>query len=473
MKTNKLNRRTFLVNSALAGSALSFFPAPGICRVKSPSEKLNIACVGIKHRGGANVAGVKNENIVALCDIDDLYLEEVGAKFPNAKRFFDFREMLSVMGDKIDGVTVSTTDHTHASVALAVMKRGLHCYCEKPLAHTVEEVRKMVAVAKEKRLVTQTGIQIHATENYRRVLEYLRAGAIGTVTSATIWTPAGPAGIVPPTDKVPCPKNLHWDQWIGPAPWRPYHPCYLPGIWRRWWDFGSGRFGDMACHLTDLVFWALDIRTPISAQAKGPTNVHPTAAPPTLDIDYLFKREDRKSPDFHIPEVDPHSGRASAIPAVDPFPVHWKVGTPPELLKQLGDEYKRKSSNPSAEQDLKQLSQGILFIGTEGTLLCNYNELLLYPSTKYAKYAAPGKSIVRSEGHHAEWLKGIRENDPTDSLCNFEYGAALTESVMLGNISYRAGQKKILWDRAAGRITNLPEANAFLKKEYRKGWELE
>lgn len=433
MKKILFSRRSFLRQTAIL-SLSSPLAVPLFLKERAPSGKLNIACVGIHNRGGANVAGVKKENIIALCDIDDHYLELVGVRFPNARRFFDYREMLDVLGDKIDGITVSTTDHTHAPIAISAMRRGIHCYCEKPIAHSIEEIRAMVRIAEEKHLVTQTGIQIHAENNYRRVVETLWAGAIGEIKKAWIWTPAGSRRSVPPKEKMPCPKNIHWDQWLGPAPWHDYHSCYLPGAWRSWWAFGNGRFGDMCCHLTDLAYWVVGLEEPVSVLATGSEASDPSIAPAFMEIDYKIKRI--------------HPGK--------PFPIHWTVGKPPKILEENG---------------MEPLIQGILFEGSEGMLLTDYGKNILYPKGKYEKYVRPAHSIPASPGHHAEWLQGIRENDPSIPLCPLKYGGLLSETAFLGNISYRVGQKEILWDRKAMKILNIPEANALLKKEYRKGWE--
>ena len=431
--TDRINRRTFIKAGGTMTGLLAFGGAV-TARERNLNDKLNLACIGVTNRGGANVSGVQGENIIALCDIDDERLEKVGARFKQAKGYFDFRTMLDEMDGKLDGVVVSTADHMHAQAALSAMRRGLHCYCEKPLAHTIREVREMVKTAKEKKLVTQMGIQIHAVENYRRVVELIRAGAIGEVKQVYLWTSGRTRLTLPAKEKIPCPKNIHWNEWLGPARWRDYDPCYMPGIWRNWWDFGAGRFGDMACHLTDIVFWSLGISTPLSVIARGPIPERDDLTPAAMEIDYKIEQ-----------------------PGKAPLPMHWSIGNPPNILKEKG---------------LPLWNQAILFIGTDGILLCDYERNLLFPTEKYAKYQRPAKSIPSSPGHHQEWIQGIKEGNPQKALCAFEYGASLTETVFLGNISWRVGQKEICWDRKAGKITNLPEANKYLDKEYRKGWEL-
>lgn len=427
-------RRRFLATAArtavLGGVATGTgWFAPGILRAKNPNEKLNVACVGVSGRGNASVQGVRGENTVALGDVDENNLARVGESFPDAERFVDWRELLDRFDGKLDAITVGTTDHLHAPISLTAMRRGIHCYCEKPLAHTIEEIRAMMKVAAEKKLVTQMGTQIHAGATYRRAVEVIRAGAIGEVTDVWLWTGPGPAGLVPPTEKPLCPETLHWDLWIGPSDYVDYHPCYCPGSWRYWWNFGSGRFGDMACHLTDLAYWALDLDWPSTVRATSLAEVHPAATPPTLDAEYFFQK----------PQVR----------------LHWRVGTPPALLKENG---------------LPEWNQGILFVGSEGMFLVDYDRNILFPEDKFADYARPEPSIPPSPGHHAEWLAAIRAGDPAAPLCEFQYGGRLGQAVCLANVSYRAGGKEIAWDPIAGQVVNCPEANEFLKKSYRDGW---
>ena len=427
------SRRNFLkaASALAAGGFASSLASPFVSRALGANEKLALACVGVCGRGGASVSGVAGERIAALCDVDQTNLDKVGERFPEAKRYFDFREMLAELDGKIDAITVGTADHAHAPIAMAAMRKGIHCYCEKPLAHTIEEIRAMMKIAAEKKLVTQMGTQIHAGSTYRRAVEAIQAGMIGAVTDVWLWTPPGPEGLVPPTENPPCPETLHWDEWIGPSAYVDYNPCYCPGRWRYWWNFGSGRFGDMACHLTDLAYWALNLDWPTSVRAASPDeNVHPAATPGHLDIEYQFD-------------------------APQKVKLHWRVGNPPEIL---------------AEKKLQKWNQGLLFVGEEGMLLVDYERNVLFPEEKFAGVARPSETIPPSPGHHAEWLAAIRANDPNAPLCEFQYGGRLNQAVFLGNISYRCGGKEIRWDPTAGRVTNLPEANAFLTKEYRDGW---
>lgn len=429
-----INRREFLRQAGLLGVAGALglegcASAPR--RILSPNEKLNLGVIGTNHRARENIKEVMGENIVALCDIDDNYLAEAHKMFPSAKTYNDFRKLLD-QGD-LDAVVVATPDHIHAPATLMAMERGLPVYCEKPLTHTVREARLVAELAARKKLPTQMGTQIHAGENYRRVVEVIQAGAIGPVTEVYVWV--GKNWAVEgnrPKETPPVPKNIHWDLWLGPAPERPYNPTYIPQSWRRWWDFGSGTLGDMACHYMDLPFWALGLRYPLTVEAKGP-QVHPEGAPHDLTVRYEF----------------PARG------AQPPVKLTWMDDTlRPAKLK---------------EHKLPVWESGVLFIGSKGMMLADYNQYKLYPEKDFAGYVPPPKTIAPSIGHHAEWIKACKTGSST--TCNFDYSGALTEAVLLGNVSYRIG-RKLEWDPKRLRAANCPEAEALIVGKYRKGWEI-
>ena len=425
------NRRHVLRQAALAGTAaaLGTLPARPLFAA-SPNEKLNVAVVGCANRGGANLGGVSGENIVALCDVDDRHAARAYKAHPKARRFRDFRKMLADMDRQIDAVVVSTPDHTHAPPAVAAMKMGKHCYCEKPLAHSVYEVRTMREIAQQKKLATQMGTQIHAEPNYRRVVELIQSGAIGPVGEVHVWFGGSYAGKDRPKETPPVPPELDWDLWLGPAPTRPYHPCYLPGTWRRWWDFGCGALGDFGCHYMDLPFWALGLRYPTSIEAEGPP-VHPEGTPGWLTIRYEF----------------PARG------ALPPVRLTWYDGG--------------KRPEPVQQGKVPNWGSAVLFVGQKGMLLADYGRRKLLPEAQFDGFQAPKPTIPDSIGHHREWIVACKTGSPT--TCNFDYSGALAEAVVLGNVAFHCG-KKLLWDAASLKATGCPEADPYIRPEYRQGW---
>ena len=431
---HKIKRRDFLKFVGTTGLAVAF-PAPAFAQEQNVNSKLNIACIGIAHRGGANVSGVSGENIVALCDIDENYLNEGKTRFPQAKLFRDYRKMYDEIEKKIDAVVVSTPDHTHAAPSLIGMRLGKHCYCEKPLAHNVKEVRDMMAVAREKRLATQMGTQIHAGDNYRRVVELVRAGAIGTIKEVHVWCGTRWGGRPFATDTPDVPQNIDWDLWLGPAEERPYHPQYFGGSWRCFWAFGNGTLGDMACHHMDLSFWALRLQLPQTVEAFCEEKPTPEVAPVELRVEYTFA--ERRT-------------RNGVRPAVT---LNWyDGGRKPSLLTEKG---------------LPDWGAGTLFVGEDGLLIADYGRQMLFPQEKFADYQAPEQTIPNSVGHHQEWINACKTGSPT--TCNFGYSGRLAETVLLGAVAFRTG-KKLEWDAAHMKATNCPEADQYLSRVYRKGW---
>ena len=376
-------------------------------------------------------AGAAGENIVALCDVDSKHLAPQKERFKDARTYSDYREMIEAEADKVDAVVIGTADHSHAPASIRAIRKGLHVYCEKPLTHTVEEARIIAEEAKKAGVATQLGTQIHAGNNYRRVTEIIQSGAIGDVTECHVWVGKGWGGGDLPEKADEPPKNLNWDLWLGPAAERPFAKGrYHPAQWRRWWAFGQGTLGDMGCHYMDLPFWALKLRHPTNVEAEGP-EVHPETCPLGLTVRYKFpSRED--------------------MPAVD---LTWYDGD--QIPKEIAGE--------------RVPGSGVMFVGSEGMMYANYSSYKFFPKEKFATFEPPAPSIPDSIGHHAEWIKACKDGSPT--TCNFDYSGALTESVLLGNVAYRSG-KALEWDGAKLKVTNAPEANKFLTKEYRKGWEV-
>jgi predicted dehydrogenase len=444
---NNHSRRRFLKLTAAAGAVA--LGAPAFVSCKSPNEKLNIAIVGCGGRGGGNLKEMLGENIVALCDVSAPNLAAAAKNAPEARQYRDFRKMYDDLKDgEFDAVVVSSTEHTHAHATLPALQRKKHVYCEKPLTHNIREARLITETAKKAGVATQLGTQVHASANYRRVVELVQSGAIGSVTESHVWvsrawgwqseadakrnkdilySPDRPIG------EMPIPAGLDWDIWLGPAPHRPFHPTYVPGPkWYRWWDFGSGTMSDLGAHRIDLSFWALKLDAPHTVTAGGPPPHH-ELAPASMTATF-------------------HFGSRGDLPAVA---VHWYQGTykPPQWT----------------EKKIPQWGDATLFIGTKGMLLADYGKHMLLPEKQFADFKAPPKFNPDSLGHHAEWIHACKTGEPT--TCNFAYSGLLTESNHLGTIAYRTG-KKLEWDPKAIRIKNAPDADSLLGREYRKGWEL-
>ncbi len=429
---SNLHRRGFIKATGAAALSAGVWSEVAAQPSTSANDKLKILCVGTANRAAADIAGVEGQDIVGLCDIDKNYLDRAAAKFKGAKTYADYREMIANEADTADAIVIATTDHNHAPASIRAINAGLHCYCEKPLTHTVHEARLIAEAAKAKGIATQMGTQIHAEKNYRRVVEIVQAGSIGDIREVHVWVGKGWGGGDRPAGGQQPPANLSWDLWLGPAPERPYVPGrYHPAQWRRWWDFGQGTLGDMGCHYMDLPFWALDLRHPISCEAEGP-EVHPETCPLGLVVKYEF----------------PQRGD---LPPVD---LTWYDGdqTPREVAGE------------------RVPGSGVMFVGSEGNLFSTYTSYKLFPKEKYADFTPPEESIPDSIGHHAEWIKACKDGSPT--LCNFDYSGALSEAVLLGNVAYRAG-KRLEWDAKDLKATNCPEADKYIRKQYRQGWEVE
>lgn len=439
--SDQLNRRDMLRHTALAGAGFwTVFGSQAAAQSKSPNEKLNIAGIGVGGRGAEDVFGVAGENIVALCDVDEQRAGDTFQRFPQARRFQDFRVMFDKMHAQIDAVVIGTPDHTHAPAGVTAMKLGKHCYCEKPLTHSVYEARVMAETAQQHKLVTQMGTQIHAGANYRRAVELIQSGAIGPVREVHVWLgadfsgPAVPANASQPeapTDTPPVPATLDWDLWIGPASHRPYHSAYAPFAWRYWWAFANGQLGDFFCHYCDLAFWALKLRHPTTVQATGP--VHPEST-----AQWTIARQE-------------YPARAG----MPPVTLHWYHGGGyPALVK---------------EQKIPTWGSAVLFIGSEGMLISDYDRHQLLPEDKYADFRRPDPFIADSIGHHLEWVEACKTGGLT--TCNFDYSGALTEAALLCNVALRTG-KTITWDAANLKAVGCPEADPFIRREYRAGWTL-
>lgn len=445
-----LSRRQFIGGATLASAAFMIVPSHVLGRggSKPPSEKLNIAGIGVGGQGGHDLSQMTSENIVALCDVDRAHAGGVFRRYEGAKIHTDYRKMLEEQKD-IDAVVIATPDHQHAIIAMTAMRLGKHVYCEKPLTHTVWEARQLTGAAREFKVATQMGNQGQASEETRRLCEFMAAQAIGPVREVHVWTdrPSNglfneywPQGVERPKETPAVPNTLDWDLWLGPAPQRPFHPIYLPFRWRGWWDFGTGALGDIGCHALDPVFRALKLGAPSSVEACS-SRVNAETYPLASTVTYHF----------------PARGELPPVKLV------WSDGglrppRPEEL--ESGDEMG---------------ANGHLFIGDKGKIL-NQGGYKLIPERRAKDYGDPPKTLPRSPGHYVEWIAACKGGAAAGS--NFGWAGPLTEAVLLGNVALRLQlreeltSKKLLWDSANLRFTNSDAANQFLRTEYRSGWKL-
>jgi predicted dehydrogenase len=442
MKTGLSSRRKFLqaTGTASFGLLMTGHRAFSQAGATAANDKLNIGVVGVANQGGYDLSNVSSQNIVALCDVDDKYLGAVAQKYPGAKTYNDFRKLLDQKG--IDAVVVATPDHTHAVATMAALKSGRDVYCEKPLTRTISECRIVTETARKLKRVTQIGTQIHAGNNYRRVVELVESGAIGKVRDVHVWVAATYGGKDKPKEPSPVPENLHYDLWLGPIPEQPYSKEWVPFAWRNWWAFGGGALADFGCHFMDLPFWALDLKYPLTAEAEGPP-VHPDSTPPWLIVRYAFP--ERKE----LPPVN----------------LTWYHGgkRPEKLLSEILPPKKE------GEKEKRQWVSGVLFIGEKGMVLSDYSNHVLLPEKDFAGFERPKPFIPDSIGHHKEWIEACKHRGTT--TCRFDYSGPLTETALLGNVAYRTG-KKLEWDAKGLKAKNAPEAKQYIQHVYRKGWKI-
>ncbi|UCC97864.1 MAG: Gfo/Idh/MocA family oxidoreductase [Phycisphaerales bacterium] len=441
------SRRQFLRRSV--GAAAAFTIAPhyvlGGRAGAAPSDRLNIAHIGVGGRGGANINGTRGENFVALCDVDERRAGKAFEEYPNARRYHNFHKMLDEMDSKIDAVTVSTPDHTHAVACMDAIRRGKHVYCEKPLAHSIYEIRELMRAARKHEVVTQLGNQGHSFDNIRMFCEWIWDGAIGEVYEVHAGCGSDHCTI----DQFPkrgerheIPRELDWDLWLGPAMYRPYNPMYLPGRWRGWMPFGSGTIGDWVCHVVDPVFWALDLGAPgmVQAEAEGyDPKEHADTFPHGSVITFEFPAKGKRGP----VRLLWHSGRA-AIPR------------PAEL-----------------EEGRKVNRTGAVVTGTKGKIMYGSHGAggaRIIPEVKMKAYDPPEPTLPRVKNHHHDWLQAIKTGGKAGS--NFDYGGPLTELARLGIIAMQMLGRQLEWDGPNMRFTNCDEANQLINPPYRDGWIL-
>ena len=498
MKSNKQNvkntlrRRKFIGNVATAAAGFTILPSTVISGLgyRMPSDKLNIAGVGVGGVGATNINNCASENIIALCDVDWDYAAGIFEKYPDAKKYKDFRKMFDDLGDKIDAVIVATPDHTHAIVAAQAIRMGKHVYVQKPLTHTVYESRLLKNLANKYKVATQMGNQGNSGDGIRKTCEWIWDGAIGEIEEVHAWTnrPIWPQGLERPTETPSTPPTLDWDNFIGPAQWRPYHPAYTPWNWRAWWDFGTGALGDMACHIVDPAFWALKLGHPTSINGSS-TQVNTESAPHSEVVHYEF----------------PDRGKTGNIKLPALKMTWYDGGHLPPRPEELPD-----------GQIMGDRNGGVLFVGTKGKLMtgCYGRDPILLPGELDRDYKRPELTIRRIEdcfggGHERDWIRACKESPDSrvETSSNFNYSGPLNEMVVMGNLAVRLQdlKRKLIWDGENMKITNIsdedeirvvtsdkfnvidghphfdtqyetikakPAAEEYIKHKYREGWEI-
>lgn len=485
---NGISRQDFLKTSGTFAAGFTILPSSVVSGVggKVPSDKLNIAGIGVGGIGRGNLNSMSSENIVALCDVDWNYAAKTFNDFPDAQKFKDFRRMFDDMGDDIDAVVVATPDHTHYVAAAEAMRRGKHVFVQKPLTHSVYESRKLTEIARETAVVTQMGNQGNSAEGIRKICEWIWNGEIGEVEEVHAWTnrPIWPQGLERPTETPSTPPTLDWDLFVGPAPWRPYHPSYTPWNWRAWWDYGTGALGDMGCHIIDPVFKALQLGQPQTIEGSS-TQVNTESAPLAEKVIYQFPRRPGKG-NIEMP----------------PVKFTWYDGG---LMPERPDgipEGKTMGDNGG----------GAMFVGSKGTLICSTYALDPYIIGRENDPPQVSKQFRRipdamEGGHEMDWVRACKEpeDDRTMPSSNFEYAGPLTEVVLMGNLAVRLQDLKrtLQWDGESMEITNIDKDNeirvvtsdqfevvsgdpkfetsydtinaqeaarSYIKRDYRKGW---
>jgi predicted dehydrogenase len=441
-------RREFIGGcSALAASGLV-----GSKQVHAAAnDRLKVAFIGVGGRGGSNLKTIASTgvvDVVAVCDVNTPSADRAAAKFSAAKKFQDFRKLYDSVGNDVDAVVVSTTEHTHAFATMPALQLGKHVYCEKPLAYNIDETRRITEAAAKSGVVTQMGTQIHAGNNYHRVVELVQSGAIGEISEAHVWV--GRAwGLqseaeakkhndllfvdARPSEAMSPPPGVDWDLWLGPAPVRPFHSVYFPGPkWYRWWDFANGTMSDLGSHWNDLPYWALELDAPRTVEAFGDPP-HPEIAPASMSAKY---------------EYGPRGDRG-------PVNLTWYQGTHKPEIWQRGE--------------IPKWDSGVLFVGSKGMLLSDYGKHLLLPADKFTGFQPPTPFVPDSPGHHQEWVQACLGEGKTASP--FSYAGPLTEANHLGNVAFRVG-KKITWDAEKMECVGCPEADPLIRRQPRSGWSL-
>jgi predicted dehydrogenase len=439
-------RRGFLKKTAVAAAGITILPSKVISGFgyKAPSDKLNIAGVGIGGKGHPNLVGMNTENIVALCDIDWKYAETCFKEFPNAKRYWDWRKMFDEMGKSIDGVMVATADHSHAGIAATALTLGKHVYCQKPLTHSVYESRLLTKLAAKHKVATQMGNQGNSGDGVRQLCEWLWNGEIGEVKEVHAWTdrPIWPQGLQRPEKVMPVPKTLNWDLFIGPAPVRPFNEIYTPWNWRGWWDFGTGAFGDMACHILDPVYQSLKLGYPSKVRGSS-TSINTESAPQAETVEFSFPARE------NMPKL-----------AMPPVKVYWYDGGLYPVFSEL---------LPEGEDLMADGLGGCIFVGSKDTLICGcggFNNRLVsgrVPNVKPYLRRIPGAVGYVDGYHEQDWVRACKESpeNRVETTSNFAYSGPFNEMVLLGVLAIRLQSlnKSLKWDGPNMKFTNISDSD--------------
>ena len=456
--TPAVSRRNFLRHAATVAAAVYIVPQHLRGQGNTAANnKLNLAAIGVGGIAKFNLKRCADDaNIVALCDIDPNYAAKTFKEYPNAKTYMDFREMLDKQKE-IEAVLIAVPDQSHAVVGMACIRARKHVYIQKPLAHSVYEARVLTEAAREHKVVTQMGNQGHSGEGARLTCEWIWSGAIGKIREVHAWTnrPVWPQGVEVerPTDTPPPPAGMDWDKWIGPAPYRPYHPAYHPGNWRAWWDFGTGSLGDLGCHVLDCVFWAMKLKYPTSVEGCISTYWQG-----------LWKKTEPKNENYPRATIVRYRfPEREGMPAMNL--TWWDGGLMPPRPEELEEGRKMGDSEG-----------GVLFIGDKGTLMCGcYGKSpRLIPETAMKELQRPPKTIDRipggEDGHEKDWIRACKGG--ARACSNFDYSGPMSEMVLMGNLAVRYPDRRLLWDGEKMMVTNDTQANSYVKRNYREGWTL-
>lgn len=467
---NNLTRRSFLKGSAIAAGVFATAPF-NILSAENAGEKVRFAQIGCGGRGMAHLAGAANEHLVALVEVDEnrhaavkKYMAGKGADADKIQVFTDYRQMFDKIAKQIDAVFIATPNHQHALPAMIAMEVGKNVYCEKPVCHDIGEARALRARAAKTKVATQMGNQGHCEDGYRKLCEYIWAGVIGHVRETHSWTNRANGGEGPRPPTIPVPAGLHWQEWIGPAPYRDFHEDIHPHEWHGWYDFGNGSIGNMGCHVLDGVFWALKCEHPTSIEAEqlrgGSDERYPMGSRVRWDIPargdmpalkaYWYEGLNEKT-------TGTPKGSLRAVQGED-------RNLPPPLL-ELVKEYPEEGLDAGDSGTIYIGEKGVIFTGTYG------DKMHIVPYAKMKETPAPPKTLPRPKGIFEDFLTAVREGK-TETAVPFEYGTRLTEFAILGNLAMKAGlHNKVMWDGPKMKVTNLKELNAWVKRPYRKGWK--